>query len=102
MLLSEALLLLLLDAEKGRPVLSGYAHDQGLAGALLLDLLDAGALAESDGKLVATGEPPAAPAAAAAWSALADPRDPKKALAAVVKAAKPIKATIAAPLVQAG
>ena len=48
MLLSEALLLLLLDDEKGSPVHAGYAHDEGLAGAVLLDLLEAGALAETD------------------------------------------------------
>ena len=41
MLLSEALLLLLLDDEKGSPVHAGYAHDEGLAGAVLLDLLEA-------------------------------------------------------------
>jgi Golgi phosphoprotein 3 GPP34 len=102
MLLSEALLLLLLDDEKGSPVHAGFAHDEGLAGALLLDLLDAGALSETDGKLVAAGAPPSAPAPSAAWSALAEPRDAKKAIAAVVKAAKPVKATIAAPLVEAG
>jgi len=102
MLLSEALLLLLLDDEKGSPVHAGYAHDEGLAGAVLLDLLEAGALAETDGKLVAGGEQPSPPALAAAWSALAEPRDAKQAIAAVVKAAKPIKTTIAAPLVDAG
>jgi hypothetical protein len=102
MLLSEALLLLLLDDEKGSPVHAGYAHDEGLAGALLLDLLDAGALAETDGKLVAAGHPPSAPALAAAWSALSEPGEAKKAIAAVVKAAKPIRTTIAAPLVDAG
>jgi hypothetical protein len=102
MLLSEALLLLLLDDEKGSPVHAGYAHDEGLAGALLLDLLDVGALAETDGKLVATDTAPSAPAPAAAWSALSEPRDAKRAVAAVVKATKPIKATIAAPLVAAG
>jgi hypothetical protein len=102
MLLSEALLLLLLDDEKGSPVHAGYAHEAGLAGAVLLDLLDAGALGERDGKLVATGASPSAPALAAAWSALGEPRDAKKALAAVLKAAKPIKATIAAPLVASG
>lgn len=102
MLLSEALLLLLLDDEKGSPVHAGYAHDEGLAGALLLDLLDAGAAMETDGKLVATGAAPTAPASSAAWSTLAEPRDAKKAIAAVVKAAKPLKATVAAPLVEAG
>jgi hypothetical protein len=100
--LSEALLLLLLDAERGSPVHAGYAHNAGLAGALLLDLLDAGALAETEGKLVATGDPPRVPALAAAWSALSQPRDAKKAVAAVGKATHPIKATIAAPLVEAG
>lgn len=102
MLLSEALLLLLLDDEKGSPVHAGYAHDEGLAGALLLDLLDADAAVETDGKLVATGAAPAAPALSAAWSTLAEPRDAKQAIAAVVKAAKPLKALIAAPLVEVG
>jgi hypothetical protein len=102
MLLSEALLLLLLDDEKGSSVRAGNAHDEGLAGAVLLDLLDAGALAETDGKLVATGAEPTAPALAAAWAALSEPRGARKALAAAAKAAKPIKATIAAPLVASG
>ena len=48
------------------------------------------------------GRAASARALAAAWSALSEPRDTKKAIAAVVKAAKPIKATIAAPLVDAG
>jgi Golgi phosphoprotein 3 GPP34 len=44
MLISEALLLLLLDEEKGSSVRGGHAHEPGLAGAVLLDLVAAGAV----------------------------------------------------------
>jgi hypothetical protein len=48
MLISEALLLLLLEEEKGASVHAGRAHEQGLAGAVLLDLVAAGALEARD------------------------------------------------------
>jgi hypothetical protein len=110
MLLSEALLLLLLDERKGSSVHAGWAHDEGLAGAVLLDLLAAGALTMGeDDKLVATSASPSAafapsssPALTAAAAALSEPTSARKAVGAVVKALKPIKATIAGPLVAAG
>lgn len=100
MLLSHALLLLLLDEEKGA-MRSGYAHDAGLAGAVLLDLLAAGALTEHEGKLVAVGSPP--PALNAAWRVLGEePRSAKKAISALGKRLKPLRGAIAAPLVETG
>jgi hypothetical protein len=105
-LISEALLLLLLDEEKGASVRAGQAHDQGLAGAVLLDLVAAGALdSPGDGPLLSVvGAPPSSPESlVAAFAVLsAEPREARKAIAATVKALKPIKATIAAPLVAAG
>ncbi|HWK29873.1 MAG TPA: GPP34 family phosphoprotein [Solirubrobacter sp.] len=96
MLLSHALLLLILDEEKGTPR-SMAGREAGLAGAILLDLLAAGALAERDGKLVAVGSPPGE--LEEAWSALADePRSAKQAL----RRLKPQTGTLPAALVAAG
>src|SRR4051812_22499312 len=106
MLISEALLLLLLDEEKGASVRAGHAHEQGLAGAVLLDLLAAGAVQSvGDGpRLGVAGAAPSSPdSLVTAFAVLsAEPRDARKAIAALVKALKPIKATVAAPLVAAG
>jgi hypothetical protein len=100
MLLCEALLLLLLDEEKGSSLQRGWAHEDGLAGAVLLDLL-------ASDRLVAQGEELLAPAPidgalAPAAAALSEPLTAKRAVGAVKKALKPIKATIARPLVEAG
>jgi Golgi phosphoprotein 3 (GPP34) len=103
--ISEALLLLLLEEEKGASVRVGHAHDQGLAGAILLDLVAAGAVEARSGSLLgAVGAAAASPASlSAAFEVLsAEPRDARKAIAEIVKALKPIKATVAAPLVAAG
>ena len=105
LLLSEALLLLLLEEEKGASVGSGYAHDAGLAGALLLDLAEAGLLEERDGALVAVGAEPSAPALAAAWRVIAGaerPRDAKHWVSELGKRLKPLKGTVAEALVAAG
>jgi hypothetical protein len=101
MLLCEALLLLLLDEEKGSPVHRGWAHDDGLAGTVLLDLLAADVLvARDDDTLVADGSIDGPLGVAA--DALRSPMSAKKAVSAVKKALKPIKETIAEPLVSAG
>jgi Golgi phosphoprotein 3 GPP34 len=106
LLLSEALLLLLLEEEKGASVRSGHAHDAGLAGALLLDLAEAGLLDDRSGALVAVGAEPSSPALAAAWRAIAAsserPRAAKHWVGELPKRLKPLKGTIAAALVAAG
>ena len=109
MLLAEELLLLLLDDERGAGVRAGYAHEAGLAGALLLDLAEAGRLADVDGRLAAGGgpSPPSGPPAlAAAWEAIAGPaarpRGAKHWVAALPKALKPLRGTIAESLVARG
>jgi hypothetical protein len=103
--LSEALLLLLLEEEKGASVWSGYAHEAGLAGALLLDLAEAGLLVDRSGDLAAIGAQPSPPSLAAAWRELVAaerPRDAKHWLGALPKALKPLTGTIAAALVDRG
>jgi hypothetical protein len=49
--LAEDLLLLLLDDDSGRLITDGTSADHALAGAVLVDLVDAGRVAEEDGKL---------------------------------------------------
>lgn len=72
-------MLLALDEEKGR---SGFASDLSavLAGALLIDLVDAGHLREEDGKLIASDRPaPAAQPLADALAKVADSHKPRDA-----------------------
>jgi hypothetical protein len=105
MLLAEELLLLVLDEEKGATKDLIYAQDQGLAGALLLDLAASGRLDESDGKLVASGSEPSEAPLAAAWRAIraeAKPRDAKHWVGKLPTALKPIKGTVAHGLVASG
>jgi hypothetical protein len=104
MLLAEELLLLLLDDEKGTAPSMIIGRDEALAGALLLDLLEAERLEEREGKLVPVGLPPAAPALAAAFAALRadDPRRPRQWVSRLPRRVKPIIATIAEPLVARG
>jgi hypothetical protein len=49
--LAEDLLLLLLDDDSGRLITNGTSADHALAGAVLVDLVNAGRLAEDGGKL---------------------------------------------------
>ena len=83
MLLSEALLLLLLDDEKGSRA-RWLRHDE--AGRRCAARPARDGRARGDGRQARRpGEQPSAPALAAAWSALASQCDAKKAIAAVVK-----------------
>ena len=52
LILAEQLLLILLDDESGAEQ-AGWGKDPGIAGALLLDLANDGAVYERDGKLAA-------------------------------------------------
>jgi hypothetical protein len=88
MLLAEALLLLLLDDEKGTE--SGWvtAADHGLAGALLLELGDAR---------------PSSPALAAAWDVVhSEDRSIKHWVNKLPGKLKPIRGTVASGLVERG
>ncbi len=103
MLLSEELLLLLLDDEKGTASNWTIGRDQALAGALLLDLLEAGRLEDRAGKLATVDSPPLAPAAAAAYAAMRDEeRTAKDWVNKLPGRVKPITATIAESLVREG
>jgi hypothetical protein len=102
MLIAEELLLLLLDDEKGTSDAWVMAADQGLAGALLLDLLVAERLEERDGKLARAGTEPSEPALAAAWRAIDEPKPIKHWVGKLPGKLKPIKGTIAGPLVSRG
>ena len=98
MLLAEALLLLVLDEDKGTSAWM-IAADQGLAGALLLDL----ELDDRDGKLVVAGERPASAPLAAAWDVVsAEERSAKHWVSKLPGKLKPIKGTVAAGLVEHG
>jgi hypothetical protein len=97
MLLAEELLLLLLDDEMG--TVSTTAADAGLAGALLLDLVSAGRL---DERFARTGSEPSEPTLAAAWRAIDEPKPAKHGVSKLPGRLKPIKGTIAAPLVARG
>ncbi len=98
MLLAEALLLLILDEDKGtnRWV---TAADHGLAGALLLDL----EMHDRDGRLVVAGPRPAEPPLAAAWDVVsAEERSAKHWVSKLPGKLKPIKGTVATGLVERG
>jgi Golgi phosphoprotein 3 GPP34 len=105
MLLAEELLLLILDDEKGtaRP---GLADDAGLAGALLLELTEAGRVEERDGGLVAAGDGPLSPPVLAdAYAEIAAserPRDANHWLSRLPKALKPLRGRVAERLVERG
>jgi Golgi phosphoprotein 3 (GPP34) len=105
MLLAEELLLLVLDDEKGT-VRQGPAYEAGLAGALLLDLVEAERLREEDEALVPDGAGRLAPAVLA--DALAEiegserPRDARHWVGRLPKALKPLRARVAAALVDRG
>jgi hypothetical protein len=98
MLIAEALLLLVLDEDKGTATWV-TAADQGLAGALLLDL----DVREEDGRLVVDGTRPSEPALAAAWDVVSAERRPARQWVSKLPGRlKPIKGTIAASLVERG
>jgi hypothetical protein len=97
MLLAEELLLLLLDDEKG--TVSATAANAGLAGALLLDLVEAGRLNEDLSRI---GSEPSEPALAAAWRAIDEPKPAKHWVSKLPGRLKPIKGTIADGLVARG
>jgi hypothetical protein len=97
MLLAEELLLLLLDDEKG--TVSATAANAGLAGALLLDLVEAGRLNEDLSRI---GSEPSEPALAAAWRAIDEPKPAKHWVSTLPGRLKPIKGTIADGLVARG
>jgi hypothetical protein len=104
LILAEQLLLLLLDDESGADQ-AGWSRDPGLAGALLLDLAAAGAIRESDGKLVTADSPPQHPLLAAAHAAIAaadKPRDAKHWVGRLPTALKPLAGRLAAGLVERG
>jgi Golgi phosphoprotein 3 len=103
MLLAEELLLISLDDESGGPGMTENL-DAGLAGALLLDLAAAGAIEVQDADIVAVGTaPPGAPSAALAAIREEDrARNAKHWVGRLPRALKPIRATVAEPLVQQG
>jgi golgi phosphoprotein 3 len=103
MLLAEELLLISLDEESGGQGMTENLN-AGLAGAVLLDLAAAGAIEVQDEKIVAVGEAPAgAPATALeAIRAQERPRNAKHWVGRLPRALKPIRATVAEPLVQQG
>jgi hypothetical protein len=105
MLLAEELLLLLLDDEKGS-VRGGFGDESGLTGALLLDLVELGHVAEHEGALVAAGGAPSSPQVLAdAYSEIdrSDrPRDANHWLNRLPKALKPLRRRIAEDLVARG
>ena len=105
--LPELLLLVALDDEGGADTANwGTGVEAGLAGALLLELLEAGCLEEEDGKLVpAACDPPADPVAAEALEVIrADEkrRDAKGWVGRLPKEIKPLRARIAEGLVERG
>jgi hypothetical protein len=105
MLVAEELLLLVLDSERGR-IRGGWSYDGSLAGALLLDLAEAGRLVERDGALVTTG------AGALATTVLTDayteiegserPRDAGHWIGRLPKALRPLRGRVAQSLVERG
>jgi hypothetical protein len=107
LLLAEELLLLALDDEKGND--KTMSTDTGLAGALLLELAAGGWVEDAGGKLVASATPPAgAPPAEVLVEALAvieasdKPRDAGHWVRKLPGELKPIKARVAARLVERG
>jgi hypothetical protein len=105
MLLAEELLLLVLDDEKGS-TRGGVGYETGLAGALLLDLVEAELVRESEGGLVATGTgAPSPPLLADAYAEIERsdrPRDARHWIGRLPKALKPLRARIAEGLVVRG
>jgi hypothetical protein len=105
MLLAEELLLLVLDDEKGS-TRGGVGYETGLAGALLLDLVEAELVRESEGGLVATGtgapSPPLLSDAYAEIERSDRPRDARHWIGRLPKALKPLRARIAEGLVARG
>lgn len=104
LILAEQLLLLLLDDESGKDS-TASRRDPGLAGALLLDLAAAGAVRESDGKLVTAESPPPHPLLAEAHAAIAaadKPRDAKHWVGRLPKELKPLAGRLADGLVERG
>ena len=99
---SDVRALLLLDDEKGTTSSLVTAADNGLAGALLLDLLATGRLEEREDKLVRAGSEPSEPALAAAWRVVDDPRPAKHWVGKLPGRLKPIKGTVADALVARG
>ena len=105
--LPESLLLVALDDEGGADTATwGTGVEAGLAGALLLELLEAGCLDEEDGKLLpAACDAPADPVVAAALRVVrADVkrRDAKGWVGRLPKELKPLRGRIAAGLVARG
>jgi golgi phosphoprotein 3 len=105
MLIAEELLLLLLDGQRGS-VRGGWSYDGSLAGALLLDLTEAGRLAERDGALVTVGSGGVGPALLADAFAEIErserPRDAAHWIGRLPKALKPLRARVAQSLVERG
>ena len=103
MLLCEELLLLLLDNETGTASSRLIGRDEALAGALLLDLVEAERLVDRNGKLATTGSPPLAPALAAAFAAMgSEARTAAEWVGKLPGRVKPITGTIAESLVRSG
>jgi hypothetical protein len=105
--LAEELLLVALDDEKGADTANwGGGVEAGLAGALLLELADAGCLDDEDGKLVPTDcDPPGDALAAGALDAIRSDekrRDAKAWIGRLQKELKPIRARVADRLVESG
>ena len=105
--LSEELLLVALDDEKGADTANwGSGVEAGLAGALLLELATAQCITHEDGKLVpASGAPPSDPLATEALAVIrADDkrRDAKAWVGRIPKALKPLRARVAERLVERG
>lgn len=105
LLLAEELLLLSLDDEKGSDQ-TWSSVDGGLAGALLLELTEDGALRlDGDDKLVPGGSTPADPLLAEALEAVRSsdkPRDAKHWVAKLPGALKPLRRRVAERLVERG
>ncbi len=105
LILAEQLLLILLDDESGAEQ-AGWGKDPGIAGALLLDLANDGAVYERDGKLAADpGRRPDHPLLAAAHRAIQSsekPRDAKGWVGRLPKDLKPMGERLADGLVEQG
>jgi len=105
--LPESLLLVALDDEGGADTANwGSGVEAGLAGALLLELLEAGCLDEDDGRLVAVAcDAPADPVAAAALEVIRAEdkrRDAKAWVGRLAKELKPLRGRVAEGLVTRG
>ncbi len=101
----EQVLLLGLHDEKGSDTTGTGVLDHGVAGAALIDLLRAGALAEDGKEVVTTGPPPGDPFLAAVHAEIAAderPRRPKHWVDKLPGRLKPFLPQAAARLVDAG